>query len=246
MNEPLTLFCVPHAGSNAMAYKQLQRNLGPQIELVPLELAGHGARMKETPPVDVATHVADLLPRVLDRIDGPFGFFCHSMGTLIGWELLLELQARGLHPVRVFFSGRYTPDVVTTTNWYQKSDRVFLEMIRAQGGTPEGLFRIPELVATFLPILRADYQLAETYCCPRLEALLDCDITALAGSRDGIVSPSELARWEEFGSRNFRMEIVPGSHFYLFEDPDSWARIVLRDLNVSRSSLVAGGEARSL
>src|SRR5262245_20539186 len=43
------IFCFPHAAGNAAFYRPLRRFLPPEIDLCPLELPGHAARLDELP-----------------------------------------------------------------------------------------------------------------------------------------------------------------------------------------------------
>lgn len=232
----IQLFCIPHAGSTAQSYAKFRPPLSDVANVIPVELAGHGARMRETLPTLVAEHVEDLYPRIREQIDGPFAFFCHSLGTLLGFEILRKLEADGLVAAHAFFSGRYTPDLRSTSAWYAAPDGAFMGMIRRIGGTDPAVFDNPELAKVFVPILRADYQVAETFELEEPERILQCPITALAGEMDGIVSQRQLMRWDEFTSGPFRYELVPGGHFYLLDDIDRTARGIREALTESSAT----------
>ncbi|HML51595.1 MAG TPA: alpha/beta fold hydrolase [Propionicimonas sp.] len=220
------LFCIPHAGAAAQSYAKFQPALSDVANVITVELAGHGARMRETLPTTLAAHVTDLVPRIRERINGPFAFFGHSLGTLLSFEILRTLEADGLVASHAILSGRYTPDLRPTSEWYTAPDGAFLGMIRRIGNTDPAVFDHPDLAKVFVPILRADYQVAETFELEEPGRILQCPITALAGGMDGIVSHRQLARWKEFTSGSFRHELVPGGHFYLFDDIDRTARTI--------------------
>lgn len=232
----IQLFCIPHAGATAQSYAKLRPPLSDVVNVIPVELAGHGSRMRETLPTTAAEHVADLFPRIREQIDGHFAFFCHSLGTLLGFEILRMLEADGLVAAHALFSGRYTPDLCSTSAWYSAPAGAFLGMIRRIGGTDPAVFDNPDLAKVFVPILRADYQVAETFELEEPERILQCPITALAGEMDGIVSHRQLLRWNEFTSGPFRHELVPGGHFYLFDDIDRTARSIRAALTESAAT----------
>jgi surfactin synthase thioesterase subunit len=45
--QKLKLFCVPYAGGSAKTFLGWKKWLDPGIELIPVELAGRGARVKD-------------------------------------------------------------------------------------------------------------------------------------------------------------------------------------------------------
>jgi len=47
MKDKLKLACFPYSGASSSMYFDWKKHLNPRIELVPIELSGHGARVKE-------------------------------------------------------------------------------------------------------------------------------------------------------------------------------------------------------
>ena len=72
----------------------------------------------------------------------------------------------------------------------------------------------PELMEVFLPLLRSDIGLSETYVYDH-EAPLDCPITAFGGLEDKEVSREELAAWYDQTRSRFNIQMFPGGHFFL-------------------------------
>lgn len=252
MTDRLKLFCFPFAGATAAVYHRFRRYLPPRIDVVPVEMAGHGSRMKEPLIDSVSGHVDDLLPRLTDQMAaGPFAVFCHSVGTLLAFEVLHSLQEHeGIEPVHVFFSGRHTPDVPSKTSWHQAPDSVFLSMIRGFGGTSQQVLDTPELVELFTTILKSDYKVAETYEYAAPAELLHCPVTAVAGTRDPVVSAEQLRRWGEFTDGPFDVHQLPGGHFYWFDDVAPLCSILMRGLarpsSPDRSASARDGQVHQL
>ena len=63
-------------------------------------------------------------------------------------------------------------------------------------GTPKAVLDNPELMELFLPLLRSDIRLSETYIYDH-ENPLDCPISAYGGMEDEEVSRQELAAWRD-------------------------------------------------
>jgi medium-chain acyl-[acyl-carrier-protein] hydrolase len=81
----------------------------------------------------------------------------------------------------------------------------------------------------FLPTLRADFTLLETYeYVP--EAPLTCSISAYCGTEDEEVSAEEMAGWKVQTSGAFKLKMVPGGHFFIHGQQDLLVEYVLQDL----------------
>lgn len=220
MDRGVKLFLIPYAGGNSSAYRCFLPYLNPNIIPVFVELPGHGMRMNEKLEDSIMGNVMDIFSHIKPELDGtPFIFFGHSMGTLIEYEVIKLIEERkGMKPIHAFFSGRYTPDVFTGEEHYKLPDNMFFEMLKLYGGTPDDFYHYPELVKTFLPILRNDYKAVETYTLLE-KKVFEFDITALAGSKDYIVSKEQLDIWKTYSSGKCDIHIFHGNHFFLFKDP---------------------------
>ena len=71
-----------------------------------------------------------------------------------------------------------------------------------------------ELVAYFLPIIRADIGLLETEVYDD-QPPLACPITAFGGVTDERATIEELDAWREQTSAEFEREMFPGGHFFI-------------------------------
>jgi medium-chain acyl-[acyl-carrier-protein] hydrolase len=65
-----------------------------------------------------------------------------------------------------------------------------------------------------LPILRADFEVCETYQYTE-QTPLPCPIIAFGGWRDPAIRKGGLKEWREHTSANFTKKTFPGNHFFL-------------------------------
>jgi medium-chain acyl-[acyl-carrier-protein] hydrolase len=65
-----------------------------------------------------------------------------------------------------------------------------------------------------LPILRADFEVCQTYECSP-EPPLDCPVTVFGGTDDGETGREKLEPWREQTSASFSLLMLPGDHFFL-------------------------------
>ena len=208
------LVCFPHAGGGPMVFRGWTRGLAPDVEVWNVTLPGRAGRASEpfargwTPLVDeFATAIADDVPE-------PYALFGHSLGAALAFEIARALTRLGAPPAHLFVSARDAPDSPQPYDVPETDEELLDEVDRAYGGVPDPVRGSRELLEHFLPILRADLELAVAYeFVPGRP--LDCPITALAGSVDPTVTRSGLERWAAHTAAGFELLEMPGGHFFL-------------------------------
>lgn len=208
------LLCLPHAGGSAAAVSAWLAPAVPEIEVVGLEYPGHGRRMSEPFARSVADLIADLLPRVgTER--GRIGLFGHSLGAIVAFELAIALGAIAeVDVVGLAVSGCAAPGARPAGLDVELSDEVLLALVLAGGGTE--LFDVEELRELFLPILRADIEIARRYE-PTPEARARLTAVALSGEQDPIAPPRAMEGWRDLSESFCGVRAVEGDHFFLRE-----------------------------
>jgi medium-chain acyl-[acyl-carrier-protein] hydrolase len=225
------LFCLPYAGGSAAAFRNWPALVPSEVQICPLHLPGRERRYRE--PIHThAQSLAAMLHRELTAHlgDVPFGVFGHSMGGVIAYELTRLLVQSGTPPLHLFVSGRRAPRCpATTTMMHLLPDGEFVAMVRELDGLPDEVLRDPQLMEMLLPILRADFQLSETY---RYHdgPPLSCPVSALGGLCDPRVSRDELLAWKAQTLGEFRLRLFPGGHFFLRQAEREVVSAVTEDL----------------
>jgi medium-chain acyl-[acyl-carrier-protein] hydrolase len=210
-NARMRLFCLPHAGSGAAAFYRWKRDLAG-VDVCPVLLPGREARMAESARGDALELVDALSAAIAPLLDVPFAIFGHSMGALLAYEWALRTRERS--PVCLFVSGRDAPHRPPAHRALHRldDDALVAELALRYGGSSGQLLADEELREIFLPILRADLRVVETYR-PSSAELLECPIVAFAGREDASVSPSGLASWGELTRGVCSVRRVAGDHF---------------------------------
>jgi medium-chain acyl-[acyl-carrier-protein] hydrolase len=212
------LFCLPYAGGSASLYRDWAAQLPDTVEVCPVQLPGREQRLDERPFSRIEPLVEALAVALRPQLDIPFALFGHSMGALIAFELARQLRRQGLPmPVHLFASGRHAPhrpDPVPPI--HNVPDETLLAEVRRLQGTPDGIWEDPELRALFLPILRADFSVNESYRHIR-EAPLACGISAFGGLEDYKVGREDLTGWRQHTQGAFALRMLPGGHFFMRE-----------------------------
>jgi medium-chain acyl-[acyl-carrier-protein] hydrolase len=214
----LRLFCFPYGGGAAYLFRNWGDELAPGIEVCPVDFPGHGRRFREPLARRLDLLVEDLADRLVARLDGPFAFFGHSLGGLVGFELArLIRRNQGREPLHLFVSATLAPD--QARRWapmHTLADAEFRARLRDLNGTPNELLQDADAMEMITPILRADMEVYETYR-HDAEVPLSCPITAFAGEFDAEVSSSHLMEWRRHTTGAFKEVVFPGDHFFLRE-----------------------------
>lgn len=230
----LRLFCFPYAGGSAAIYRTWSERLPAEVEVLPVELPGRASRFRE--PLlrrvdDVVRGAAEALGPLFDR---PYAFFGHSMGALLAFELARQLAASGrAMPARLLVSARRAPHLADDDEppIHSLPEPELLAKLRELNGTPEEALQHPELMQMLLPLLRADFEVNETYEY-RDGAPLAVPISVFGGVEDEEVPRETLDAWREHTTAGCLVRILPGDHFFLNHDPQrtSLLTAILQDL----------------
>lgn len=212
----LRLFCFPFAGGAASSFRTWPDQLAPDIEVCPVELPGRGKRLREPLFTGVLPLIETLTPALLPYLDIPFAFFGHSLGTMISFELARQLRRQEAQsPRHLFISGRRAPQVpARKPPLHNLPKSELIEELRQYNGTPETVLANQELMELFLPILRADFRMNETYTYTS-EPPLNCPISVFGGLEDTDANSDELAAWGDQTSSTFTIDMFPGGHFFI-------------------------------
>lgn len=214
-NACLRLFCFSYAGGSAMIYRSWPDFLSQTIEVCALQIPGRGARLQEKPFTQMQPLVDEVAEELSRWMDKPFVFFGHSMGATLGFEVARKLHAdHGVGPEHLFVSGRRAPHRPSPPAIYDLPEQQFIAKLRQLKGTPNAVLEHEEFLQLLIPMLRADFEVIETYQYAPL-SLLRCPITAMGGLEDDEVGHDEIQAWREVTSGDFSMNMFPGDHFFL-------------------------------
>jgi surfactin synthase thioesterase subunit len=212
----LRLFCLPFAGAGASAYATWPAGLPDEIEICAVQLPGREGRFNDPLVTDIHALVPALCDGIAPLLDRPFALFGHSMGAAVAYETARALaRDRGRSPAVLFVSGHRAPHLPRQyPPIHHLPDPEFVDELRRLNGTPAEVLAGSELLDLVLPLLRADFQMAETYV-PSPGGPLACRVVALGSTEDDRVSLATLEPWREATTGPFEVAMFPGDHFYL-------------------------------
>ena len=212
----MRLFCLPHAGGGATAYRSWTSELPPSVQICSVLLPGRETRLSEALYTQIDPLVDAMDRELRPWLDIPYAVFGHSMGALLAFEWVRRLQRGGsAAPVWLFLSGRRAPDISSDSKLlHLLPDRELIkELARLYNGIPPEFVENEALMDVFLPILRADISVVESYRFHEDEPL-DCPITVFSGMNDSSASWDQLLAWNRHTHHRFAMQVLPGDHFF--------------------------------
>ncbi len=227
----LRLFCFPYAGGGASLFRTWADELPVEVEVCPVQLPGRESRFREARYTRLMPLVHALGEVVQPYLTLPFAFWGHSMGALLSFELARYLRRqRAPLPVYLFASAHRAPHLPDRkAPIYDLPDPQFVAELRQLNGVPAEVLENAELMELMLPLLRADFAIAETYAYSE-DAPLSCPISAFGGMTDEEVNEEEVAAWREQTLGAFRMRMLPGDHFFLFTQRAALLQAVSEDV----------------
>ena len=199
-----------------------------------IQLPGREDRLREKALTNIASIIEGLERNLCSHLDKPFAFFGHSMGAIISFELARHLRRLNwTEPYRLFVSGRRAPQLpISDPITYNLTDHEFLAQVARLNGIPSGALENRELMETILPLLRADFEVCQTYRYAD-EPPLQCAITAFGGLEDEFADHEKLETWRAQTTNSFSLFMLPGDHFFIKTAKDEILRILGRTLSAA-------------
>lgn len=234
------LICLPHAGGTAGPYAAWGAGFPDDMELSAVQYPGREDRLGEPPADDLETLVTGLCAALLPLAERPLVLFGHSFGAVVAYEAARRLTAWGRAPDHLVVSGRRAPSLPARGDMHTRPDDDLVAELVRLGGTRGDLLADPAVRDVYLPAVRADFKLAETYhrsACPPL----GCPVTAVMGETDTEVDEAQARAWAVHTTGPFELRAFPGGHFYFTPRREPVARLLA---DITRTTAATGARCR--
>lgn len=223
----IRLFCFHHSGGGASAFYPWVEHLSSNIEMIAIQLPGRENRFTEPMNNNLSDIVAKLTEGFRIYKDKPFFVFGHSLGALISFEFTKSIhQLYSLYPRHMVISATKAPHLPFRMKYLSHlGDKALKEELKIYNGIDERILSNDELLDLFLPIIKSDFSIYESY--NFLESKpIPCDILALSGAQDQTVTQEEILGWSTYTAGKFEHLFFPGKHFFIKDNQKEILEII--------------------
>lgn len=218
MREVVKCFCFPFAGGSKYSYNKFIEMAKPELEIISMELPGHGSLVREKLLTDMNLIVDYLFNKIRPQLNDNYIFYGHSMGSLVAYLLTRKIIENGFSgPMHLFVSGCAGPsELKRERKRHTLPKKLFLSRVKELGGVPDNID--DELLDFFEPIIRADFQAIETYeYIPKKP--IEIPITVGIGIGENVTVNAAQA-WDRETLGLVRVQEYQGNHFFIFDQAE--------------------------
>jgi len=227
----LRLFCFHHAGGAASIFTGWRAALAPAVEVLPVQLPGREARVREPVPADLATLIADLDAGLEPAMRVPFALYGHSLGAAVAYGLVQRRAERGAPaPVGFLAGGCRAPHRPAALNSaHELPDEDLIAALLRIDGLSADLLRYPQWLRAATDLVRSDLRMAATARHPYRDRL-PCPVRVFHGTDDPLVSDVDAEAWREHTTADFRLHRVRGGHLFIRESRPAFLQLLAGEL----------------
>jgi surfactin synthase thioesterase subunit len=199
----------PHAGAGVSPLIRLARQFPPSVNVFAASLPGREARFGEPNPESLEQLITTLV-KEMPAMSRPPVLLGHSFGALLAYCVARRHAASGL-----IVMAMAPPDTISNHDSIVHLDDLdfVTQLDRRYGGVPQALRENEEAMRLFLPPVRHDLSLLESYQDLETEPL-DIPLTAIAGSRDPRADALKMQGWQSRTTGRFVLKKLVGDHFF--------------------------------
>lgn len=213
------IICITHSGSYASQYVIWEKYLPSDVECVIYERPGSGMRLNEEFSANWDLLIKDAAKSIEPYLDLPYILFGHSLGGSIAFEVVKELEkANKKLPVYLALGDRETPNYPPDKLRHHLSGQEFGQMLVDDYGMARELVESSEIMEFFLPVLKHDFRLADTYCDEygKDTYKIKSNIAIFRPDESNDLLESHLD-WQNYSTGKFKLINISGNHFFVFK-----------------------------
>lgn len=212
----MRLWCLPFVGAGAAIWHPWAAKLESTAEIMAARLPARENRLAESPLTRMTAVIDALVTDIVQFAHDDYALCGHSLGGLVAFELARRLRTLKVpQPKGLVLCATRAPQIPRPESpLHQLTARKFVtEIERRYGAIPKEIREHPEFLVLLLPAMRADMEIYETYRYAPAPKL-DVPILALGGSRDRIVSRSDVMGWRIHTTARCETAFFEAGHFF--------------------------------
>ncbi|WP_029695352.1 thioesterase II family protein [Lacrimispora indolis] len=212
----------PYAGGSPSMFAPWKSEIPETINFFPVLYPGRELRKSDPMPKTVDLFAKQFVDENQELFQNDFILFGHCTGTLLAYEVLLEVRRRfGKEPLYLLASGSESPRFLMTREREMEkrgaSDEEMIDMMVEYELVDPDTARSVLFQKYYLPIYRMDLNMLSTYRFTSHEKL-HCPIRVMYGKDDRTLRKEAVQDWEAFSEDPVEFKLFQGKHFYFAED----------------------------
>lgn len=230
-SKEIQLFILPYAGGSIASFKKLTDLLDPRVEVITVEYAGRGTRLKDALATSFDEMFEDAVNYCTSRRnqDIPYAVLGYSMGSVISYEMLSR-EKLGENLRHFFVSAeipprerRYELDSVT-----DPTDEWLIERAKELGGLDERMLGNKRFMDLYVRPMISDFRHLFEYSYKENDKIINCDATFFYCETD---TPKDIMRkWEDCISGDYEYHEFGDNHFFINSHYGEMAQVINRRL----------------
>ncbi len=210
------LIILPCAGGSASNYIKY-KTFTDQVLLY--EYPGHWSRYEEPLEMSIEQIVQTISLTIKENIDEEISILGHSMGGLIAWKLAQTLIEEDIFVKGLYIAACCPPEINPEfiKDIHDDADiKMLLHNIRQ---VPDKVLESSFFNEDLLPIIRNDLYLVKNYINDfqmDTNIRISVPITCLYGKDDPVIERSQIEKWRNYTTGEFRCATFLGDHFFVY------------------------------
>lgn len=217
------LFMFHFAGGNSYSFNFAEAYLN-KFKIETIELPGRGARSDESLIKDFNQAADDIYKQIRSRLNSKyFVIYGHSMGALLAFKVTKMLELNNVAPLYLIVTGNAGPRIRENIKRHLLNDVDFITEIKKLGGLSAEFLESKELLDYFIPILKADFEIAEENNLDE-KTVVSTPIYAIMGDKEK--HAESITNWSNYTISDFNFELLEGNHFFIFNHAGKISSII--------------------
>lgn len=215
-NPTYKIICFHPAGGSASQFRTWPAHLPGEISILALQLPGREERFNERKITEFSSLIPIIAEQFMSHLTTPYVIVGHSLGALIGFEIVRHFQlTKQQLPEFLVIAAKEPPTVHKIPSRPEiMDDEWLLRRLKSYSSVPEDLFQFDEFKEIFMPYIRSDFLLLNSYrynSSPQLKV----PVIALHGNEDRTVELNKIRSWSNLTGHSFKLKTFKGGHFFI-------------------------------
>lgn len=224
MDKKIQLFILPFSGGKAAQFNKLTAEIDDRIDVILIEYAGRGTRIKEPFFEDYNSFIDDVRDCIEKKRNKliPFAILGYSIGGIFAYDLLAK-ERLAEYPSQVFI-GACDNNSDPGEKLSSLPEIEFWDRIIALGGVHQKLITNKKFLRLFSKTMRADFYIGEQYIYSEENTKIACPLDIMYCEEDTPLD--DVKKWCDVSIHDIEFHEFFGGHFFILNHYKRVAELV--------------------